>query len=279
MIKIMSQEFIFEEPKLTDEEPLNSRKKHSKEELEEQLRAAQRLGYVGGSVRKLAHELRNPLNTIYLNLQLLEEDCKKYQDEKLLRRLNTSIKEVQRLNHLLSEFLEFARTSITELKPMDINPVIRDFLEFVAPSAERDKVKLASKLASNLPWVLLDEKLFRSVLMNLYLNSVAAMPEGGTITIRTRRRKNRVLLTLTDTGCGIPEDVLNHVFDIFFTTKSGGSGIGLSLTRRAIEDMGGSITIDSTPGSGTTILISLPIALIPVKKPSLIPAESELLNP
>jgi len=257
--------------------PPTGRKRTTTEELEEKLRAAERLGYVGGSVRKLAHELRNPLNTIYLNLQLLQEDCKKYNDAKMSRRLDSSLKEVQRLEHILSEFLHFARSSIQKLQPQDINPLIETFVDFIQPTSDRDKIKVSTKLQKKLPWVLMDENLFRSILMNLYLNSAAAMPDGGKFTIRTRRVKSRVLITITDTGKGIPPEILPRVFDIFFTTKTGGSGLGLSITRRAVEDLGGTVTLDSTVGSGTTVIFSLPIAMIPVIKPPMLkPGQSPL---
>jgi signal transduction histidine kinase len=231
----------------------------TREQWEEKLRAARRLGYVGGSVRKLAHELRNPLNSIYLNLQLLEEDLKKYDDATLSKRLDVSIKEVKRLEHLLSEFLQFARTSITDLKPMDINAVIKSWVDFIRPTAEQRHIQLQCHFTPNLPPVLLDELLFRSVLMNLFLNSKDAIGENGVIIIRTFIRKRKILVTLTDTGSGLPPEKLNQVFDIFYTTKPGGSGLGLSITRRAIEDMGGTITLDSSPGHGTTAIISLPM--------------------
>jgi signal transduction histidine kinase len=262
---------------------MNSRKPTSsdnnnktRQDLETKLRAAERLGYLGGSVRKLAHELRNPLNSIYLNLQLLEEDFKQIDNPDMLRRLQVSLKEVQRLEQILSDFLNFARSSVTELKPMDVNKVLQSFEEFIKPTSERDKIEVISYLGKELPYVLLDEKLFRSVLMNLYLNSAAAMPEGGTFTIRTRlQKKDKVLITLTDTGKGIPPESLKKVFDVFYTTKSSGSGLGLSLTRRAIEDMGGTISLDSSPGSVTTAFITLPIALFPVKERPMITAEAE----
>jgi signal transduction histidine kinase len=254
----------------------SSNSNKTQQELETKLRAAERLGYLGGSVRKLAHELRNPLNSIYLNLQLLEEDCKQQDNPDMLRRLQVSLKEVQRLEQILSDFLNFARSSVTELKPMDVNKVLESFVEFIKPTSERDKIQLVTYLGNDLPYVLLDEKLFRSVLMNLYLNAAGAMQEGGTFTIRTRlQKKDKVLITLTDTGKGIPTETLKKVFDIFYTTKTSGSGLGLPLTRRAIEDMGGTITLDSSPGSVTTAFISLPIALFPVKERSLIPAEAE----
>jgi len=229
-------------------------------DLEDKLRAADRLGYVGGMVSKLAHELRNPLNTISVNLQLLEEDCAKMNDGKVLNRLRVARKEINRLEHVLSDFLRFARPAILELKPVDINKVIAGFIEFITPSADRNKIKIVAMFGKNLPPVMLDEKLFKAALLNLVLNSTTAMPNGGIITLRTRLRKDRILVTITDTGCGIPTEQLPKVFDVFYTTREGGSGLGLPITRRAIEDLGGTITLDSTVGAGTTAILSLPIA-------------------
>ncbi len=228
-------------------------------DLEQKLRAAERLGYVGGMVSKLAHELRNPLNTISVNLQLLEEDCAKFNDEKILKRLRVSRNEINRLEHLLSDFLRFAKPATLDLKPTDLDHLLGGFIEFIMPSAERNKIKITALLGKDLPSILLDEKLFKSALLNVVLNSISAMPEGGTITFRTRQRKERILLTITDTGCGIPAEQLAKIFDIFYTTREGGSGLGLPITRRIIEDLGGTITLDSTPGMGTTAIISLPV--------------------
>jgi two-component system sensor histidine kinase HydH len=230
-------------------------------ELEEKLRAAERLGYVGGMVSKLAHELRNPLNTISVNLQLLEEDLAKSKDEKVIKRLQTSRKEINRLEHLLSDFLRFAKPAHLDLKPVDMNHVLGGFIEFFTPTAERNKIKLVALFGKELPPVMLDEKLFKSAIMNLVLNSTVAMPDGGTITFRTRLRKDRVLVAISDTGIGIPAEKLPKVFDVFFTTRDGGTGLGLPITRRAIEDLGGTITLDSTPGMGTTAILSLPISV------------------
>ena len=229
-------------------------------QLEEKLRSAERLGYVGGMVSKLAHELRNPLNTISVNLQLLDEDfSKNNSDPKMLNRLRVARKEINRLEHLLSDFLRFARPVPMDLKSQDINQLVLSFVEFIKPSAEKSNVKIVPHLGKGLNPVLLDEKLLKSVLLNLTLNSIAAMPNGGTITFRTRQRRNQVLLTITDTGNGIPREILDKVFDVFFTTKEGGSGLGLSITRRIIEDLAGTITIDSTSGVGTTVIISFPV--------------------
>ena len=230
-----------------------------RKELEDKLRAAERLGYVGGMVSKLAHELRNPLNTISVNLQLLEEDCAKINDGKILKRLQISRTEINRLEHLLSDFLRFARPVSMDLKPLDINEIITGFIEFINPTAEKDKVQIVAHLGEKLSPILLDEKLFKSALLNLTLNAIAAMPKGGTLTFRTRQRKDRILLTITDTGKGISTEQLTKVFDVFYTTKEGGSGLGLPITRRIIEDLGGSITLDSTERAGTTVIISLPV--------------------
>jgi signal transduction histidine kinase len=255
-------------------------------ELEEKLRRAEKLAYVGQMTSKLAHELRNPLNTISINLQMLEEDiataknqmitpikrldytdiqqsaiCNPQFADQFLRRVQISRHEIQRLEHLLSNFLRFAKSIPAEIHPTDINKLIQHLIEFINPTAKAAQVEIIAELEPELPRVNLDEKLMKSALLNLVLNAIEAMPNGGTVTLQTAvtgKSKKQVLLVIQDTGTGIPQENLTKVFDVFYTTKEDGSGLGLSIAKRIITDIDGTIGISSVLGKGTTVTITLP---------------------
>jgi two-component system, NtrC family, sensor histidine kinase HydH len=243
--------------------------------LEDRLRQAEKLAYVGQMASKLAHELRNPLNTISINLQMLEEDmnivksantatpagAQPIDSDKLLRRINISRHEIQRLEHLLSNFLRFAKVVPTDQHPIDINQLLHTLVEFILPTAKLAKVEIIESLQSELPQVNLDEKLLKSALLNLVLNAIEAMPNGGTLTLHTAvasKSKKQVQLVVQDTGTGIPPENIVQVFDVFYTTKDDGSGLGLPIAKRIITDADGTIDIQSTVRQGTKITVTLP---------------------
>lgn len=244
-------------------------------ELENKLRQAEKLAYVGQMASKLAHELRNPLNTISINLQMLEEDlaaaksaynsnqriASSIDNDKLLRRINISRHEIQRLEHLLSNFLRFAKVIPTDQHPIDINQLIHTLVEFIMPTAKLANVTIVESLQPELPQVNIDEKLLKSALLNLVLNAIEAMTNGGTLTLHTMvasKTKKQVQLIVQDTGNGIPSESIAQVFDVFYTTKDDGSGLGLPIAKRIITDADGTIDIQSTVGQGTKIIITLP---------------------
>lgn len=245
-------------------------------ELIEKLRQAEKLAFVGQMTSKLAHELRNPLNTISINLQMLEEDLTTSKSanptnqistsnincDKLLRRISISRHEIQRLEHLLSNFLRFAKSVPAEKHPIDFNHLIHNLVEFILPTAKLAKVEVVAELQPKLPQVNIDEKLMKSAILNLILNAVEAMPNGGTLTLQTRvaeKSKKQVQLVVQDTGIGIPPENLDKVFDVFYTTKDDGSGLGLPIAKRIITDADGTVEIQSTVGQGTKITITLPV--------------------
>ncbi|MFB3895215.1 MAG: nitrogen regulation protein NR(II) [bacterium] len=244
-------------------------------ELEDKLHQAEKLAYVGQMASKLAHELRNPLNTISINLQMLEEDltavksgntgnlgiAQSIDSDKLLRRINISRHEIQRLEHLLSNFLRFAKVVPTEPQPININQLIHTLVEFILPTAKLAKVEVVESLQPELPQVIVDEKLFKSAILNLVLNAIESMPNGGTLALQTavaNKSKKQIQLIVQDTGIGIPPENIAQVFDVFYTTKDDGSGLGLPIAKRIITDADGAIDIQSTVGQGTKIIITLP---------------------
>ncbi|MFN0051898.1 MAG: sensor histidine kinase [Planctomycetales bacterium] len=210
---------------------------------------------------ELAHEIRNPLSTISLNLDLLAEDVQgsdSPREHRMLQKIRIVQRECGHLETILDAFLRYARVGEIDPEDCDLNQVVRDFIEFYQPEAASAAVEISPHLSADLPPVRLDRSLFRQALLNLALNAQQAMPKGGLLELQTRARDQRVELDLIDTGCGIDAASLPRIFDLFFSTKPGGSGLGLATVRRIVEAHGGRIAVESAPGRGTRFTLSLP---------------------
>jgi signal transduction histidine kinase len=209
----------------------------------------------------LAHEIKNPLSTIRLNIELLAEDIETIdlpQGRRALRKIEVVQRECKRLEELLNDFLNFAKAHNLELQPSDVNREIREIVEFFRPKAEESKIEIIEYLTSDLPTVLLDRRSFHRALLNLIINAQQAMPNGGQLVIRTHADGNEIAIDLIDTGSGIDEKMLVHLYDAFFSTKRGGSGLGLATTRKIIQAHNGKIFVQSELNYGTQFTITLP---------------------
>ena len=213
---------------------------------------------VGG----LAHEIKNPLSTIRLNMELLSEDFAASQTPKERRaaaKIAVVDRECQRLQDLLDDFLNYAKVRHPNLAPANLNLLVEQLLDFFEPTAKEMGIEVLQFLDPDLSSVLLDTDTFRSALLNLVLNAQQAMAEGGQLVLRTRMTGGRVALDLIDNGCGMDNKTLTHAFDAFYSTKSGGSGLGLPTTRKIIEAHGGTLHVQSDVGRGTQFTIELPV--------------------
>ena len=209
----------------------------------------------------LAHEVRNPLSTIQMNLELLAEDLEGATDPNLgrmRRKLDTMRRECTHLEGILNAFLQFARAGEMQRAETSLNRIVSEFLDFYRPEAQASGIDLSPHLAPDLPPVSVDETLIRQVLANLVRNSQQAMPDGGQIDIQTSVAEDRVVLSVIDTGQGMDERARKKAFEPFFSTKSSGSGLGLPTVRKIIEAHGGTIACESEPGRGTKFTIILP---------------------
>lgn len=217
----------------------------------------------------LAHEIKNPLSTIRLNMELLAEDFSQDPENPLFRRALNKVKvvqrECQRLQDLLDDFLNFAKVRKLNLEPTNLNQQVRQLLHFFLPKARESNIEVIDYLASDLPMVLLDRQAFDGAMLNLLLNAQQAMPNGGQLVVRTSGTRDGVELDLIDTGCGMDAETQARIFDAFFSTKRGGTGLGLPTARKIIEAHGGQIRVQSEPGRGTQFTITLPI---PAQLPS-----------
>ena len=217
---------------------------------------------VGG----LAHEIRNPLSTIRLTMELLAEDFEtsdpesptKQRDRRAKAKIDLVRQECDRLQKLLGDFLDFARQESLTLEPGSLNVEVEQLLDFFSIRAQEAGVDIVRYLDPELPAVRLDRETFRSAVLNLLINAVQAMEGGGQLVVRTRPKGLGVVLEMIDTGSGMDEETLAKVFRAFYTTKQGGSGLGLPTARKIIEAHGGTIDIESTPGRGTKVTIWLP---------------------
>ena len=210
----------------------------------------------------LAHEIKNPLSTIRLNMELLAEDFRESEaprDRRAMRKIDLVERECQRLQDLLAGFLDFAKVRRLKLEPSDLNVQVAQVLDFFRPKAQEGRIEVVDYLSSDLATVLLDRESFHGALLNLVLNAQQAMPEGGQLVIRTYNTAQGVALDLIDTGCGMNAETQAHAFDAFYSTKNGGSGLGLPTTRKIIEAHGGQISLQSEVGRGTQFTIALPV--------------------
>jgi signal transduction histidine kinase len=209
----------------------------------------------------LAHEIKNPLSTIRLNMELLGEefnDSDLPRDRRVQSRIAMVQRQCDRLQGLLDDFLNYAKTRQTVLEPSDLNEEILRAIDFFRPKAAASKIEIFPYLQSDLPSVLLDRESFQGALLNLLLNAQQAMPGGGQLVVGTESTARGVALHLIDTGCGMDTKTMGRIFEAFYSTKPGGSGLGLPTTRKIIEAHDGTIFVQSEPGRGTRFSIELP---------------------
>lgn len=229
---------------------------------EARLRRAESLASLTTLAAGVAHEIKNPLGSIGIHLQLANKALSgesRVEPESIRQYLNVIGEEVDRLNRIVVDFL-FA------VRPMDVNPVdaslnevIEDLAEFVRPELDQNGILLELDLADELPRIELDEKYLKQALLNLVKNAIAAMPDGGTLRLVSSLRDDEILLRICDTGVGMSDEVMNKIFEPYFTTRDSGSGIGLTLVYKIIREHYGDITVSSQEGHGTTFTVSLPV--------------------
>ncbi len=215
----------------------------------------------------LAHEIKNPLSTMAINLALLEEEWGRSQgggepsarDKRCQKRVQTLQREVKRLETIVDDFLRYARGGEINRAPHDLVQLVREVLEFVEAEDTLAGIRHHVELPLGLPLVMLDAGAFKQALINLVVNARQAMPVGGELIVRVRREGNWVELSVTDTGTGMSAEQLERCFDVYWSTKKGGTGLGLPTTKRIVEEHGGRIGAISEPSRGTSFSIVLPL--------------------
>ena len=211
----------------------------------------------------LVHEIKNPLNTISVNLQLLREDLQKYnseKDKKMSIKVVLLQKEVNRLEEILSDFLRFAKKRDLHFEEYDINEIIDNVLDFIAPEIMQNSIKILKNFDTKLPNCFLDCNTTKQALLNIILNAQQAMPNGGELIVRTNKTGDYAIIDITDTGIGIPQDKIDKIFQVYYSTKKTGTGLGLPTAKRIIEDHNGTINVRSECGKGSSFLIKIPFS-------------------
>lgn len=234
----------------------------------EERRAEAKSRLLGRLAAGLAHEIKNPLSTMAINLTLLEEEfqpapggdhAQSPKDKRSLKRVRTLQREVARLEGIVEEFLRYARGGEIDRSPRDLVALVREVLEFAEPELEAADVRLHASLPNALPLVMLDESAFRQAIVNLIVNARQAMPGGGELIVEVGREGAGATVTITDSGVGMTEDQVARCFDLYWSTKKGGTGLGLPTVRRIVELHGGDIEVQSEEGRGTQFRVWVPL--------------------
>jgi signal transduction histidine kinase len=227
-----------------------------------ELRRAERLAAVGRISAQITHEVRNPLNAIGLNAELLAEELEALPGAAPeARALCAAIsREVDRLNALTEEYLRFARAPRTPAGRHDPGELLGNLLDFLAPELAAARIEVRREFQPGVPAIRGDEARLRAVLLNLVRNAREAMTSGGTLTVAARGAGGGVELEVRDTGAGISSEALPRLFDPFYSTKERGTGLGLAFVQEVVQEHGGTVRCDGAPGRGATFTIRLPAA-------------------
>lgn len=210
----------------------------------------------------LAHEIKNPLSIIHMNIDLLSEDLVEIDtpaSRRCLPRVDMVRDQCERMEGLLRDFLRYARLRQIDLVPGSLNDQVWRVLDAYQAQADAQKVDLQRYLDPDLPMIRLHSDSLQSALMNLVKNALEAMPEGGQLWARTYSNRGGVILDLIDSGSGVDDNTVMHMFEPFYSTKDGGSGLGLPTARKIIEAHGGRISVQSEVGRGTKFSLQFPV--------------------
>lgn len=235
------------------------------EERERELVRSERLVAVGKMAAMITHEVRNPLSSIGLNTELLEEELGALPEDQAAEARNLCraiTREVDRLTGITEEYLQFARLPKPKLQPEAIDELVRGLAEFERDQLALRGIELVLEVEDGLPHVMVDEGQIRQSLLNLLRNAADAVVEvgGGSVRLAVAGKGDQVEVRVRDDGTGISEELLPKLFDPFFSTKDGGTGLGLALTHQIIREHGGDIRVESEPGQGATFVLTLPRA-------------------
>ena len=234
--------------------------KHRMDDLspqQQEIVHAEKLTTIGEVTAIVAHEIRNPLSTIGGFARAISRQPDK--KDTTQRNARIIIEEVERLEQILQSLLDFTKPSKPDLVLHNIEPIITSISNMIRQEAEAGGVELDIQVEEDLPEVHVDERQLHQVMLNLTKNALEAMPDGGRLQIGARKIAETVEVYVSDTGEGIPEEHLEQIFDTFFTTKRTGTGLGLSLTRKIVQEHGGELHVSSQPSEGTTLVIALPL--------------------
>jgi len=207
----------------------------------------------------VAHEVKNPINAIVVHLEVLREKLLQI-DPETKRHMDVIGSEIHRLDRVVKTLVDFTRPVELRLVDIDLRQVVDDVVALAAPEASRQGVNIEAQLDSEPVNVRVDADLVKQALLNVILNGVQAMPNGGPLKVTAERIGQAARIQVADAGEGIPPDVRDKIYNLYFTTKKSGSGIGLAMTYRVMQLHNGALDFESEPGRGTTFRMLLPVA-------------------
>ena len=245
---------------------LTMRDAESARKIEDEIELSRRISASGRVTRGVAHEVKNPINAIVLHLQLLRNKMRNA-DADTNRHVDIIDSEIHRLDRVVQILVDFTRPRDLHLEEADLRLVLDEVSLLAAPDAEQHGVKLVREVTDGPVAVKVDVDLIKQAILNVVVNGVQAMPNGGTLTISARRDEETVVIEVKDQGTGIPAEVRDKIFELYFTTKKSGTGVGLALTYQVLQWHYGSVDFESVEGKGTSFRLRLPLA--ETKTPSL----------
>ncbi len=225
--------------------------------LEQKLNQAERLASLGEMVAAVSHQIRTPLGIISSTAELLKRKLGPTDPQDQLTDL--IVQEAKRLNTIVTDFLNSARPPTPNLMPCNVDDILEKNLRFLAPETEKNGYKIHKRLATHIRQIQADPGLLYEAFLNILMNAMQAMPEGGTITVELADRQDTLTIVFSDEGKGIPDDILKKIWQPFFTTKDKGSGLGLPVVRKIVEGHGGTVRIENGPLKGVQVTVTLPV--------------------
>jgi len=229
---------------------------------EARLRRAESLAALTTLTAGVAHEIKNPLGSIGIHLELMKKEMsgkKQIETQKVLENLLIIKEEVDRLNRIVMDFLFTVRPMNAELSYDELNRVVRELLDFMKFELSEAGITVDTDLTKTGPQILMDERYMKQAVLNILKNAISAMPDGGRLRVQTVQKGNELRLKISDTGVGIPDEHMDKIFEPYFTTKDFGSGLGLTLVYKIVKEHMGDIEINSKVGEGTSITLSFPV--------------------
>lgn len=236
---------------------LTMRDAESVRRIENEIELSRRLAAIGQLTRGVAHEVKNPINAIVVHLEILRNKLRQVEPD-TQRHVEVINNEIQRLDRVVQMLVDFTRPVELRLADTDLRRLVEDVVLLASPDAERHGVIIDRELPPEPVILKIDADLVKQALLNVALNGIQAMPDGGHLTVITSRTANGAQLTVHDEGPGIAAEIRSKIFDLYFTTKQAGSGIGLAMTFRVMQLHNGSVDFESSPGLGTTFRLRFP---------------------
>lgn len=276
----VSLDFIYEEqPRAADERLgalLTLHDLESVHEIETELEISRRLAAIGRLTAGVGHEVKNPINAIVVHLELMRNKLNG-SDAGALRHLDVIASEIHRLDRVVETLVDFSRPVELQLQEQDLRRIIGAVLALASVELETRKVQVESSLPAEPVTVNVDSDLLKQALLNIVINGAQAMPDGGTLSVKLTQDPHAALVSIRDSGSGIPVEIRDKIFDLYFTTKQEGSGIGLAMTYRIVQLHNGSIQVDSS-SAGTTFTLHLPLVAPQESHPRAHPSHYEELG-